>query len=407
MAPVRIEGQAVAVETPTSKSNPIVILATATVGFAICFWAWALISPLGSAYAGDFGLSAVQQSLIVALPVVVGSIGRVPVGAMTDRYGARVMFPAVSALTVIPVLFIGLAGHSFVAVLVGGFFLGIGGTAFAVGVPLVNSWFEPGRRGLAIGVFGAGTIGTAISAFTTVQLADAWGREVPFIVVAVLLAAYAIVSRSVLRDRASQAATGGFLDRTWTTLRRPVTLQLSLLYAVSFGGFVAFSVYLPTYLTNAYGLDHGDAALRTAGFVVLAVAMRPCGGWISDRFHPVPVLLVCFVAAAVLAALAGLELNLLPGGTIAFLGLAAVLGAASGAVFALVARLVEPAVVGSTTGIVGAAGGLGGFVPPLLMGEIYARTGHYSLGLYLLAAMSVLTAFLTWRTMRPGRTIAR
>ena len=374
------------------------MLALATAGFAICFWAWALISPLGSAFAQEFGLTASQQALLVALPVVVGSIGRIPVGALTDRFGARVMFPLVSALTIVPVVFIGVAGRSYPAVLIGGFFLGIGGTAFAVGVPLVNAWFPPERRGLAIGVFGAGMGGTAISAFTTVHITNAWGRPAPFLIVAVVLAAYAVVSWLMLRDAPGRtAATGSFVARAWSTLRRPVTLQLSLLYAIGFGGFVAFSVYLPTYLTNAYGLEHGDAALRTAGFVVLAVAMRPLGGGLSDRFGPVPVLLVCFLAVSALAVLAALELELLPAGTVAFLGLAAFLGAASGGVFALVARLVEPAQVGAVTGIVGAAGGLGGFIPPLVMGVLYGSTGEYALGLVLLAVVSLGTAAFTWR----------
>jgi NNP family nitrate/nitrite transporter-like MFS transporter len=307
------------------------------------------------------------------------------------------MFPAVAALTILPVLFVGLVGTSYPALLFGGFFLGLGGTAFAVGVPFVNSWFPPERRGTALGIFGAGMGGTAVSAFTTVAIADTWGRAAPFVLVAVVLAAYAVLARRLLRDVPGRVpATGSFMARAWTTFRLPVTLKLSLLYAIGFGGFVAFSVYLPTYLTTAYGLGRGDAALRTAGFVVLAVAMRPVGGWLSDKVHPVPVLAVSFLAVAALAGMAALELPLIPGDTIAFLGLAAFLGCASGAVFALVSRLVEPPQVGAVTGIVGAAGGLGGFIPPLVMGVIYSRGHDYSLGLALLALVSLGTALFTW-----------
>jgi len=149
-------------------------------------------------------------------------------------------------------------------------------------------------------------------------------------------------------------------------------------------------------LRNAFGLSQNDAALRTAGFVLLAVAMRPVGGWLSDRVHPVPVLAVSFLAVAVLAALAALELSLLPWGTIAFLGMAAALGAASGAVFALVARVAPAARVGSVTGVVGAAGGLGGFVPPLVMGALYGRLDDYSIGYLLLALTALGTAAYTW-----------
>jgi len=152
------------------------MLGLATVGFLVNFWAWALISPLGVAYREQLGLTAFQQALLVAVPVVVGSVGRIPVGALTDRLGARVMFPAVSFLTILPVLFVGLFGDTYLLLLIGGFFLGLGGTAFAVGVPLVNSWFPPARRGLALGIFGMGMGGTAVSAFTTVQLATRYGR---------------------------------------------------------------------------------------------------------------------------------------------------------------------------------------------------------------------------------------
>ena len=128
--------------------------------------------------------------------------------------------------------------------------------------------------------------------------------------------------------------------------------------------------------------------------------MRPVGGWLSDKFDPVPVLTTCFTAAAVLAALAAVELDLMPWGTIAFLGLAASLGASSGAVFALVSRVTPPEQVGSVTGVVGAAGGLGGFVPPLLMGSLYFRSGDYSLGYVLLAVAALATAVLTATVVR-------
>lgn len=377
------------------------MLVLATSGFLVNFWAWALISPLGSVYRDELGLTAFQQALVVAVPVVVGSLGRIPVGVLTDRYGARVMFPAVSALTIVPVLFVGLAGTSFERLIIGGFFLGISGTAFAVGIPLVNSWFPPARRGLALGIFGAGMGGTAISSFTTVALADGIGRSAPFVLVAAVLAVYAVVAAMLLRSPPGQVApTGSFVSRTLATARLPATAQLSVLYAVGFGGFVAFSVYLPTYLRNAYELGIGDAALRTAGFVVLAVLARPLGGWLSDRMGPVPVLAAAFVAAGFFALVTALQLPLMPVGTMVFLGLAAALGAAAGACFALVAKLVAQAQVGAVTGIVGAAGGLGGFIPPLIMGVLYGSFGSYRIGLLLLAAVAFGAAALTWGPVR-------
>jgi NNP family nitrate/nitrite transporter-like MFS transporter len=382
-------------------------LALSTAGFAVTFWAWALLSPLGASLREELSLTAFQQSLLVAVPVIVGSLGRIPVGALTDRLGARRMFPTIALLTVLPVLYLGHFVDSLAGYLVGGFFLGLGGTTFAIGVPFVNSWFPPERRGLALGVFGAGMGGTAISAFSTVQLAAVFGPSFPFDLVAVVLVVFAAIAFLLLRDRPDRPVpSGSVLARLAAALRMPVALQLSFLYAVAFGGFVAFSVYLPSYLTTAFGLERGDAALRTAGFVVLAVAMRPVGGWLCDHYDPIRVLTGSYVVVTGLAVLAAVELPLVPVGTVAFLGLAAALGAGTGAVFALVARLVEPERVGAVTGLVGAAGGLGGFFPPLVMGLTYGVFDDYSLGYVLLAltaaAAGVLTVTGVRRRVRAG-----
>ncbi|UNX54434.1 MFS transporter [Georgenia sp. TF02-10] len=377
------------------------MLVLATVGFLLNFWAWSLIGPLGSTYGAELDLTPVQVSVAVAVPVIVGSLGRIPVGALTDRFGARVMFPLVTAATILPVLFVGLVANSFAMLILGGFFLGLGGTTFAIGVPFVNAWFRPERRGTALGLFGMGTAGTAVAAFTTVDIADAYGRPAPFLLVAVVLAVYAVVAWVLLRDAPGRPTpTGSPFAGTAQAVRVGATWQLSLLYALAFGGFVAFSVYLPTYLVNDYDLTRSDAALRTAGFVVLAVVMRPIGGWLSDRWHPVPVLTICFVVGGALALLAAARLELLPAGTVAFLGLAAVLGAGSGATFALVSRLAPAGMVGAVTGVVGAAGGLGGFFPPLVMGAVYGATGRYTIGFLLLAASALAVAAFTWWPVR-------
>jgi MFS transporter, NNP family, nitrate/nitrite transporter len=291
--------------------------------------------------------------------------------------------------------------ESYPALVVTGFFLGIGGTAFAVGVPLVSGWYPPARRGFAIGVFGVGMGGTAISNFTTVRLADTYGADTPFYLVAVMLAAYAVVAFLLLRDPPDRARPAG---SAWARIadvgRLTVTWQLCFLYAVGFGGFVAFSVHLPAYLRTAYDLSVNDAAIRTAGFVVLAVVARPTGGWLSDRFHPVPVLVWCFTATAVFAVVQAFQPPLMPLATIAFLGMAALLGAASGAVFALVGKVAPADKVGSVTGVVGAAGGLGGFVPPLIMGWVYGVEGSYAIGLMLLSDVALAAAVYTAVRMR-------
>jgi len=381
------------------------MLAVATVGFAVNFWAWALLSPLGPLFRTQGTLGRLTESdvaLLVAVPVLVGSLGRIPIGALTDRFGGRLMFPLVSAATILPVLFIGFfALDSYAALLIGGFFLGIGGTAFAVGVPFVNGWFPPERRGLAIGIFGAGMGGTAVSALTTVKLYGNAGHRIPFLLTAIILAAYAVLAWFTLRDAPNRRpAQGGFVERLVANAKLPISWQACILYAVAFGGYVAFSVYLPSYLKTAYDLSAADAANRMAGFVAVAVIMRPVGGWLSDRFGPVPVLAGCYAVVAVGAAVAATTPLLQPVGTAAFLAMAAALGGGSGATFALVAKVTDPARVGGVTGLVGAAGGLGGFVPPLIMGYVYGRTQSYGIGLTLLAITAALTLLLTLTIVR-------
>ena len=403
MSALQVDGPHKSDRTAVS-SKAWLMLALATAGFAVNFWAWALISPLGPMFRDSGSLGVLTESdvaLLVAVPVLVGSLGRIIVGALTDRYGGRVMFPLVSAATIVPVLFIAfVALDSYTLLIVGGFFLGIAGTAFAVGVPFVNAWFPPERRGLAVGVFGAGMGGTAISALTTVKLYTNVGEKAPFLITAAVLAVYAVVAWLVLRDAPGRTVpTTSLASRLSANARLSITWQACILYAVAFGGYVAFSVYLPAYLKTAHGLTPADAANRMAGFVVVAVIMRPVGGWLSDRFGPIPVL-----ARASPSSWWGRDLGRNAAarriGTVAFLAMAAALGSGSGATFALVAHVTDPARVGGVTGLVGAAGGLGGFVPPLIMGYVYGHTDSYAIGLALLSLTAALTLVLTLTVVR-------
>lgn len=387
--------------------QPWVMLTVATLGFAVNFWAWALLSPLGPLFgsSGVMGdLSEAEISLMVAVPVIVGSLGRIPVGALTDKLGGRVMFPLVSAASIVPILFIAyFALDSFALILLGGFFLGIGGTAFAVGVPFVNAWFPPQKRGLAIGIFGAGMGGTAISALTTVALYENLGHKAPFQITAGVLAVYAVVAWIVLRDAPGRTPpTKPLMTRLAADSKLTVTWEASILYAVAFGGYVAFSVYLPAYLETAHGLSAADASMRMAGFVVIAVIMRPLGGWAADKFGAIPVLALGFGVVVVGAAISAGTPPLDGVGTLAFLALAAALGSGSGATFALIAKVTPQSRVGGVTGLVGAAGGLGGFVPPLIMGYVYGRTDSYAIGLWLLAITAAFTLVFTLTKVRKG-----
>lgn len=375
-------------------------LAMATVGFALTFWAWNLIAPMSGDYKDRLGLSSFQQSLLVAVPVLVGSLGRIPVGALTDKYGARLMFPLISALTVLPVLLLIPAKDSYGAMLAVGFLLGLGGTTFAIGIPLVNSWFPPAERGLALGVFGMGMGGVALSGYFTPRIAE-HGDNLPFLVVAGALVVYAALAAVLVNDRPGrQVPTGTLAHRLAAAGRLRVTWELSALYAIGFGGIVAFGVYLPTYLKTWYDLPPTDAGTKAAGFALVTVVFRPIGGWLSDRIHPALVSSAALGVAALMAIVQAFDPKLMPGGTIALLIMAAGLGTASGSVFALVSQVTPQAKVGSVTGIVGAMGGLGGFVPPLVMGAVYSAKGSYSIGFMLLSDVALAGCVYAYGRMR-------
>ncbi|BAJ27457.1 MULTISPECIES: MFS transporter [Kitasatospora] len=381
-------------------------LVVATIGFALTFWAWNLIAPLAGEFDKTLHMSSFAQSFLVAVPVIVGSLGRVPVGALTDRFGAKLMFPLMSALTIVPVLLLIPARDSYGALLAVGFFLGLGGTTFAIGVPLVNSWFPPHKRGLGVGVFGMGMGGVALSGYFTPRL---WkhGHDLPFLVMAVALAVYTVVSFLLLRDRPDRVVpTASLASRLGRAGRLRVTWELSALYAIGFGGIVAFGVYLPTYLKTWYELSATDAGTKAAGFALVTVVFRPFGGWLSDRIHPAVVTCWALSVTALFAIVQAFDPDLSPVGTIAFLVMAAGLGTTSGSVFALVAQVTPVAQVGSVTGIVGAIGGLGGFVPPLVMGAIYSAKSSYSIGFMLLSDLALAGAVYAIGRMRGIRPTA-
>lgn len=381
----------------------MVNLVLATIAFAVTFWAWNLIAPLSGTYSRQLGLSPTETSMLVAIPVLVGSLGRIPVGMLTDRLGGRLMFAVICFVTIVPVLFVGWS-DSYGALLFWGFLLGVGGTSFAVGIPFVNAWYEPARRGFATGLFGAGMGGTALSAFLTPRLVEGIGRAPTHLLMAAMLAAMGVIM--LLAGRNSPAwtpSTGPALPRMRDATRIRATWQCAALYAVAFGGFVAFSTYLPTLLQNVYDFAQTEAGLRTAGFSIAAVIARPVGGALSDKVGPVRVLLASFAGTAVLATVLAFEPPLEVPAGVSFVAIAFFLGLGTGGVFALVAKLVEPSRVGTVTGLVGAAGGLGGYFPPLVMGAVYTVTGAYTIGFLLLALTALAAWVYTLKAFRSGR----
>ncbi|WP_157249492.1 MFS transporter [Nonomuraea typhae] len=366
-------------------------LVLATAAFAVTFWAWNLIGPLSGSYSKALHLSPTQTSMLVAIPVLVGSLGRIPAGVLADRFGGRLMLAIVCFVSIVPVLCVGWAG-SYGWLLFWGFLLGIPGTSFAIGIPFVNAWYEPARRGFATGVFGAGMGGTALSAFFTPRLVESFGRPTTHVIMAAALTVTGVIVLALGRNAPGWTPSAEpALPRMKDALKIKATWQCAFLYAVAFGGFVAFSTYLPTLLQNVYAFAQTEAGLRTAGFSIAAVIARPLGGIFSDRIGPIRVLTISFAGALVMALVLALKPPLeIPAGA-SFVLMAFFLGLGTGGVFALVARLVEAPRVGTVTGLVGAAGGLGGYFPPLVMGAVYTATGAYTIG-YLLLALTALVA---------------
>ena len=377
-------------------------LVVATLAFTVGVWAWAMLSPLAPRFQTLLSLSHLQVAALVAVPVLVGAAGRVPIGALADRFGGRVMMSLVALVSAVPVMFLALT-DGYASLLIGGIVLGLGGTMFAVGVPHVSAWFPASKRGLATGIFGAGNAGSAITALSMPGLVDSMGKPQAFAIVAVALMVVSILSFVLLRNAPSwKPSREGMIHKIKSVVGMRVVWEMSILYAIVFGGFVAMSNYLPTYLRSEYGLSVTDASAKMAGFVALAVLMRPIGGYLADKITGLKVLIGSLTIIGLCAILIAFKGLLMVHATIGFLGLAVGLGLGAGAVFAYIARNIPASKVGVATGIVGAIGGLGGFFPPFVMGVVKELTGSYSIGLMLLSEVAFAALVYTWVRLYHG-----
>jgi MFS transporter, NNP family, nitrate/nitrite transporter len=377
-------------------------LTLALVAFTVTFYGWALLGPLGPDIQDDLGLSDVQLSIAVAVPVLLGSLMRIPMGVLTERFGGRRVFAWLLAYSIVPLVLLGFVHDSLGAIIVLGFLLGFAGASFAVGVPFVNRWYPPERQGAALGIYGAGMGGTVLAGLTAPRISDAISISAAFFFAAGLVAVVLVLWVALARDAPAAPSHASMRDPIAVLGTGIRAWALVLFYFLAFGGFVAMYLYLPKLLTGVHDLSKTDAGARAAGFALLAVVGRPLGGIVSDRIGAERVLRVCFAAALVLALglAAGYE-SIVPL-TICCLALALALGLGTGAVFKLV-PVWYPENVGAVTGIVGAAGGLGGFFPPLVMGVVKSATGGYAVG-FILMALVAAACLLVLRALRvPAR----
>lgn len=366
------------------SSSPKWQLTLSTGAFALCFAVFGTMSAMMPILGKQMHLTSVEKSIAVALPVLLGSLGRIPLGMLTDRFGGRIVFSVVMVLSIIPAFLMGTVSN-YHQLLIYGFFIGIALASFSVGVAFVSGWYSAERQGFALGVYGAGNIGQSLAAFGSPFIAAAAGVRWGFWTFGVLLTIWLVIFMISARNAPRRGAVKSLSDvvrplsdsRSWV---------LSLYYFLTFGGFVAMGVYLPIFLTETFKLSPQDAGLRTAGFVVLATAMRPLGGSLADKVGGRTILKWVFPFTAAMAFF--LACPIMVTFTLGALGMAAAIGLGNGAVFKLVPEYF-PNSVGSVTGLVGAAGGLGGFFPPLLLGFVKQETGSFVIGFVLLALFAL------------------
>jgi NNP family nitrate/nitrite transporter-like MFS transporter len=372
-----------------------------TTAFAVSFAVWGLIGALAPTFAQTYGLSAKAKSLMIAIPVLLGALGRIPAGMLADRFGGRRVFASLLLISAIPATMIGFS-NSYAALIGLGLFLGVAGSTFPVGVGFTSKWFTPDQQGTALGVYGMGNIGQSIAVFGAPILVIALGSWRPvFFVFAAIAALWSVVFFLFARDANSEIKPKTMAENFAVIRREPLAWVLSLFYFLTFGGFVAFSIYLPTLLRDNFNLSAADAGARTAGFVLLATLMRPVGGMLADRKGGARVLVFVFIAIAVLGSLMGCPW--MPTFTVGALGAAAALGLGNGAVFKLVPQYF-PKETATVTGLVGAFGGLGGFFPPLVLGVLRDATGAYTWGFIFLAIFALFCLAINFAVfVKPAR----
>lgn len=326
--------------------------------------AWGLISGLAPTLTQLLALTSTETAILVALPVLLGSLARLPMGMLTDRFGGRLvfsllLFASAAVCALVP------AFSSWPNILLAAFAVGIAGSSFAVGVGYVSRWTPPEKQGSILGLYALGNVGQSAAVLMSPVVATNFGWPNVFYGSAIVLCAWGIVFSIVARDAPAVVKPSSFSTMLNVLVTEKLSWLLAAFYFLTFGGFVAFAIYLPTLLREDFKLVAVDAGMRAAFFVFIATALRPLGGWLADKIGGAKVLSAVFLGITIFAPLLAWP-NIVPF-TIGALGCACLLGLGNGAIFKLVPEFF-PGQVATVSGLVGAIGGLGGFFPPLLLG---------------------------------------
>lgn len=367
------------IQLPLQTSNLVV-------GFMI----WVLISSLLPFIREDITIAQEYVAIVTAIPVVLGSVLRIPLGYYANVLGARVIFAVSFILLLFPVYYLSIA-TTMTDLIIAGTFLGIGGAVFSVGVTSLPKYYPKEKHGLINGIYGMGNAGTAISTFAAPVVAAqfGWSRTIQFYLILLLVF---IVLNFFLGDRKEPRMKQPIMEQIKGVYKDQKLWFFSLFYFITFGSFVAFTVFLPTFLVDFFALDKVDAGLRTAGFIVIATGVRPIGGWLADKFQPLFILMAVFagltIAAIILAFSPAIGLY-----TVGSLLIALTAGIGNGVIFKLVPFYFSKQ-AGIVNGIVSMMGGLGGFFPPLLLSTIFTITGDYSIGFMAFSQVALVSLVL-------------
>lgn len=357
-----------------------------TLSLVAGFMAWSIISPLMPFISQDIDISPGQISVILAIPVILGSVLRVPFGYLTNIVGAKWVFFWSFIVLLLPIFLLGQA-QSPGMLMLSGFFLGIGGAIFSVGVTSVPKYFSKDKVGLANGIYGVGNIGTAVSSFCAPVLAGAIGWQNTVRSYLIILSIFAILM-FLLGDKNEPKVKIPLMAQVKDLSKNYKLYYLSLWYFITFGAFVAFGIFLPNFLVDHFSIDKVDAGIRSGIFIALATFLRPVGGVIGDKFNAVQALIIDFVIMIIGALILSLSSHIVLF-TIGCLAISICAGIGNGLIFKLVPSYFSKE-AGSANGIVSMMGGLGGFFPPLVITFVTSITGSSHLAFFFLAIFGVI-----------------
>ena len=401
----------------TKKGQALSVLLVSTLAFTVCFMVWMMFGVIGIPIRKTLGLNATEFGLLTATPVLTGSLIRVPLGIWTDKYGGRIVMAILMALTVPAIWMMGYATAYWHFIVIG-LFVGLAGGSFSVGTPYVARWFPKNSQGFAMGVYGAGNSGAAVNKFIAPGLVVAFGwTMVPQVYAVIMLGTLVLFWLFSSSDPAHLVPSNvRFMDQL-QMLKDPQVLKLCQYYSIVFGGYVGLSLWMVQYYVGEYGLDIRAAALLAACFSLPGGVLRAVGGWLSDKYsaHQVTwwVLWASWICLFLLSypqtdftvvTVSGPRTFHIGLNVYAFTALMFVLGIAFAFGKASVFKYISddyPTNIGTVSGIVGLAGGMGGFVLPILFGVLMDFTGIRSSAFMLLyGVVWVSLIWMYWTEVR-------